>query len=124
MVHMDRKRIRITQSAINQSERFLGDVKGLGVSGTSLVRAALGCHKMRQRPRRFRLLVVMLKLLTICDRLAAISSFSSNFPARPLPSCTPSSCFFTVSEEDSRFLTAAPISGELVASSSRKALAD
>src|ERR1035437_4692638 len=124
MVHMDTNRIRITQSAINQSERFLGEVRGLGATGPSLVRAVLCCHKMFQRPRRFRLLVVMLKLLTICDRLAAICSFSSNFPARPLPSCTPSSSFFTVSEEDSMFLTAAPISGELVASNSRNALAD
>src|ERR1039457_5798249 len=116
MVHIDTNKIRITQSAINQSSEYLGDVKGLavGASGTALVLGGLCCHRMPQRPRRLRLLVVMLTLFPICDRLAAICSFSSSFPAKPLPSCAPSSSFVKVSEEDSRFLIADPISGELV----------
>src|ERR1035438_6526975 len=124
MVHMDTNRMRITQSAINQSVRFLGEDKALGGGGVASVLVVLCGHKTRQMPRRFRLLVVMLKLLTICDRLAATSSFSSNFPAKPLPSCTLSSSFFTVSVEDSMLLTAASICGELVASSARRAPAD
>src|ERR1017187_5504911 len=124
MVHMDTNRMRITQSAINQSVGFLGEDKVLGGGGAASVLVVLRGHKTRQTPRRFRLLVVMLKLLTICDRLAATSSFSSNFPAKPLPACTPSSSIFTVSVEDSMFLTAASISGELVVISSCNAAAD
>src|ERR1017187_9074544 len=124
MVHMDTNRMRITQSAINQSVGFLGEDKAFGGGGAASVVAGLGGHKTRQMPRRFKLLVVMLKLLTICDRLTATSSFSSNFPANPFPSCTPSISFFTVSVEDSMFLTAVWISGELVASNARRALAD
>src|ERR1039457_3112329 len=124
MVHMDTNRMRITQSAINQSVGFLGDAKDLWGGGVASVLVALRGHKTRQMPRRFKLLVVMLKLLTICDRLAATSSFSSNFPAKPFPSCTPSSSFLTVSVEASMLLTAASICGELVASSARRAVAD
>src|ERR1035441_833198 len=101
MVHMDTNRMRITQSAINQSVGSLGEDKALGGGGAASLLVALRGHKTRQMPRRFRLLFVMLKLLTISDRLAATSSFSSNFPAKPFPSCTPSSSFLTVSVERS-----------------------
>src|ERR1035441_2173714 len=111
--------MRMTQSAINQSNGFLGDVSGLDAVADSFVLGGLCCHKMPQRPRRFRLLVVMLKLSTIRDTLVAICSFSSKFPARPLPCCTPSSSCFNVAVEDSTFFTATLISGELVATNAR-----
>src|ERR1035441_7608891 len=104
MVQRDKNSIRITQSAIDHSKGFLGAVIGSYRGAGAFVRDGLCCHKMPHRPRRFKLLVVVFKLLTICDTLAAISSFSSNFPAKPLPSCTPSSRCFSVALEDSMFL--------------------
>ena len=66
-------------------------VRGLKTGPGVFVLGGLCCRRIPQRPRRFRLLVVMLKFSTTRDTLAAICSFSSNCPAKPLPCCTPSS---------------------------------
>src|SRR6185436_2731942 len=83
-----------------------------------LVRLFLGglcCHRIPQRPRRFRLLLVMLKLLTINDTLVASSGFCSTFPAKPLPAWTSASKSLSMTVEDSMFFTAALRVGLLVA---------
>src|SRR5258708_3310278 len=77
----------------------------------------LCCHMIPQRPRRLRLLLVMLKLLTINDTLVASSGFCSRFPAKPLPAWTSASKSLRMTVEDSMFFTAALRVGVLVATS-------
>ena len=83
------------------------------------VRFFLGlcCHMIPHKPSRFRLLLVMLKLLTINDTLVASTGFCSRFPAKPLPAWTSASKSLSMMVEDSMFFTAALRVGVLVATS-------
>src|SRR5882724_1977498 len=108
MLHKLRNKMRITQRAINQSGRFFGAGKGRArLCGEALVRGGLCCHRTPHRPSRFKLLLVMLKLLAICETVAASCSFLSRLPAKPLPACNSSSTVFNTTVEDSMFFTAA-----------------
>src|SRR6266446_1500472 len=99
--------MRITQSAIYQS-MFLGagNARPGASGGGALVLGGLCCHRIPHRPRRFKLLLVILKLLAICDTVAASCSFLSRFPAKPLPACNSSITVFNTTVEDSMFFTA------------------
>src|SRR5437660_249786 len=113
--------MRMTQSAINQRDEFL-EAEREGAEAP-LAGGGFFFHRIPQRPRRLRLLVVMLKLLAICDKSDASCSFLSRFPAKPLPACTSLSRFFNTSEEDSMFFTATVISALLVASTKLRLVA-
>src|SRR5690242_18067690 len=103
----------MTQSAINYSRGSLGARKG-SRGGGGLDSGGLCCHNIRDRQRRLSLLVVTLKLLTICATLVAISSFRIRLPASPLPACTSLSRFLRTTVEDSMFFTARPMSAVFV----------
>src|SRR5436190_7948933 len=106
--------MRMTHNAINQSERCFGaDILREGAAG-ALFLGGLRCHKMPHNPNRLRLLLVMLKLLAICDTCIASSSFFSRFPANPLPACKSSIKVFSTAVEDSMFFIAVARSVVLV----------
>src|SRR5215469_6593702 len=98
--------MRMTHNAINQLDGVFGDVNGCEAEA-ALVLGGLCCHKTPQRPRRFRLLLVILKLSAVRFRLPASSSFRSRSPINPFPACTSSSRFLSTTVEDSMFFAAA-----------------
>src|SRR5258707_10138272 len=102
--------MRITHRAINYYFSFdvlLGDANGRAVfAGGALVRGGLCCHKMPHSPRRFKLLVVILRSLATLAKSRSICSFSIKLPAKPLPECKSSMTVFNTMVEDSIFFTA------------------
>src|SRR5437667_11367791 len=102
-----------TKGTITHSEASFGDDRGRAAGG-ALARAGLWAHKMPQRPRRLRLLVVMVRLLAICETLAARSSFLINRPASPLSVSKSCSRLVSITVEVSMFFTASLISAVFV----------
>src|SRR5689334_17506206 len=109
--HMARNRMRITQSDMVYSPKgFLGDVI-VARTGSVLVLGGLCGQRIPHRPKRFKLLLVTLRLFAICEILAAMLSFLSRSPANPFPACTLLSKFFNTSVDVSMFFIATSMLG-------------